>query len=220
MDDAAEESVPDVGRRSETLRTRGSTRRYPRGAVLFREGQRSDSVVLLRSGSVKVSHVTRAGREVLLAVQGAGELLGELGAMDGAPRSATVTAIEDVEAVVVPAAAYREVVAADPDLAFRLLQLVIRRLRAADRMLIEHGAYDARRRVAIRLLELAEAFGQPTDHGVLLRFSQDDLAGWVGTSREAVNRALRVLRDEQLIATGRGTITVLDLDRLAHQTET
>lgn len=96
--------------------------------MLFREGQRSDSVVLLRSGSVKVSHVTRAGREVLLAVQGAGELLGELGAMDGAPRSATVTAIEDVEAVVVPAAAYREVVAADPDLALRLLQLVIRRL--------------------------------------------------------------------------------------------
>lgn len=220
MEDAAGGSVPGEERRAESLRAKGTTRRFPRGTVLFREGQPSDSVVLLRSGTVKVSHLTKAGREVLLAVRGPGELLGELGAMDGAPRSATVTAMEDVETVVVPAASYREMVAADPELAFRLLQLVIRRLRAADRMLIEHGAYDARRRVAIRLLELAESFGQPTDEGVRLRFSQDDLAGWAGASREAVNKALRVLRDERLIATGRGTITILDLDGLARQTET
>ncbi|MBW3621603.1 MAG: Crp/Fnr family transcriptional regulator, partial [Actinobacteria bacterium] len=135
---------------SAQLRSRGIARRYARGSVLCREQQPSDAVFLLQVGRVKVSYLTPEGREVVLALRGPGEVIGELGVLDGGPRSATVTALDDVEAVVVPAARYRELVASDPELSFRLLRLVIGRLRDADRMLVEHGAYDASRRVAIR----------------------------------------------------------------------
>lgn len=126
-----------------------------------------------------------------------------------------MTALDDVEAVVVPAARYRDLVASDPELSFRLLRLVIGRLRDADRMLVEHGAYDASRRVAIRLLELAERFGETSGERVTVQLSQDDPAGWSGASREAVNKALRSLREDGTISTGRGTITILDPGRLA-----
>jgi CRP/FNR family cyclic AMP-dependent transcriptional regulator len=196
---------------------RGTVRRYPRGTVVFREGQPSDAVIRLRSGRAKVSYVTSAGREVVLAVHGPGDVLGELGVLDGGARSATVTALDDVEATVIPAGEYQALVASDPELAWRLLRLVIDRLRDADRRIVEHGAYDTGRRVAIRLVELAERFGEEAAGPVTLRFSQDDLAAWAGASREAVNKALRVLRDEGMVATGRGTITVLDVDALARR---
>lgn len=197
------------------LRSRGVTRRYARGAVLCRERQASDAVFLVQAGRVKVSYLAPEGREVVLALRGPGDVIGELGVLDGGPRSATVTALDDVEAVVVPAARYRDLVASDPELSFRLLRLVIDRLRDADRMLVEHGAYDASRRVAIRLLELAERFGERRADHLTVRLSQDDLAAWSGASREAVNKALRSLREDGVVSTGRGTITILDPDRLA-----
>lgn len=207
-------SAPSADRSSE-LRSRGITRRYPRGSVLCREQQPSDAVFLLQAGRVKVSYLAPEGREVVLALRGPGDVIGELGVLDGAPRSATVTALDDVEAVVVPAARYRDLVASDADLSFRLLRLVIGRLRDSDRMLVEHGAYDASRRVAIRLLELTERFGERQADDLTVRLSQDDLAAWSGASREAVNKALRTMREDGTIATGRGTITILDPDRLA-----
>ncbi|MBW3657159.1 MAG: Crp/Fnr family transcriptional regulator, partial [Actinobacteria bacterium] len=153
-DGAGAPAVPAAS--SSQLRSRGVTHRYPRGSVLCREQQPSDAVFLLQAGRVKVSYLAPEGREVVLALRGPGDVIGELGVLDGGPRSATVTALDDVEAVVVPAARYRDLVASDPELSLRLLRLVIGRLRNSDRMVVEHGAYDASRRVAIRLLELAE----------------------------------------------------------------
>ena len=97
-----------------------------------------------------------------------------------------------------------------------LLRLVTSRLRDADRKRVEFGAFDIAARVAGRLVELADRFGEPVPDGVRIPvpLSQDELAGWVGASREAVAKALRVLRDRGLLTTGRRTMTVLDLDGL------
>ena len=72
------------------------------------------------------------------------------------------------------------------------MRALIGRLRDADRKRIEFGAYDTTGRVAARLVELAERFGEPTEDGLRigLPFSQDELAGWTGASREAVSKAL------------------------------
>jgi CRP-like cAMP-binding protein len=146
-------------------------------------------------------------------VRGPGALLGELSAIDGAPRGASVAALEPVEAVVVPVAAFVDFLRSHAAAAVVLLQLVAGRLRDSDRKRVEFAAYDIAARVARRLLELAERFGEPDEHGVRITvaLSQDELAGWVGASREAVAKALRVLRDRGLVTTGRRTMTVLDL---------
>ena len=79
------------------LMQRAHRRRYRRGTTVFHEGGGSDEVVVVLSGRVKVSTVTGDGKEVVLAFRGPGDLLGELSAIDGEPRSATVGALGLVE---------------------------------------------------------------------------------------------------------------------------
>ncbi|MGH3569971.1 MAG: Crp/Fnr family transcriptional regulator [Pseudonocardia sp.] len=195
---------------------RGRQRRWPVGASLFLEGERSATVVVVVAGRVKVFSLTEEGEEVVLAVRGPGALLGELSAIDGAPRGASIGALEPVVALVVPVAAFVEFLRTHAGAAVVLLRMVTSRLRDADRKRVEFAAYDIAARVARRLVELAIRFGTPDEHGVRITvaLSQDELAGWVGGSREAVAKALRVLRARGLLTTGRRTMTVLDLDGL------
>ncbi len=195
---------------------RGRQRRWPSGATLFLEGDRSESVLVVVSGRVKVFSLTAQGDEVVLAVRGPGALLGEFSALAGGLLSASVSALEPVVGLVMPSSAFIEFLRTRGPAATVLLQLIISRLRDADRKRVEFGAFDIAARVAGRLVELADRFGEPDEHGVRISvaLSQDELAGWVGASREAVAKALRVLRDRGYVTTGRRTMTVLDLDGL------
>lgn len=203
----------------EELTRDGRRRRFRRGATLFNEGERSDRVVVLLSGRVKISYFTEDGAEVMLAVRSPGDLLGELSALDEEPRSATATALEPVEALVVPATRFREFLCAHPRVALVLLEMISRRLRDADRKRVEFGAYDTVGRVARRLLELADRFGEADGDSVriALPLSQDELAGWVGASRKAVGNALGWLRSRGVLETHRRGITIRDMASLRKQ---
>ncbi|WP_238014108.1 Crp/Fnr family transcriptional regulator [Dactylosporangium sp. AC04546] len=198
------------------LEAAGHRRQWKRGAVIYREGSQSESVIVLRSGRAKVSSDTASGTEVVLAVRGPGALLGELSAIDGGPRSATVTALEPLTALSVPSPDFERYLLGHARVSFLLMKELTRRLRDADRKRIEFGAFDTTGRVAARLVELAERFGEQTPEGlrISLPLSQDELAGWTGSSREAVTKALRTLREEGWIQTGRLHVIVHDLSAL------
>src|SRR6185369_15658698 len=106
------------------------------GASLFLEGELSSTVVVVVSGRVKVFSLTDQGEEVVLAVRGAGALLGELSAVDGAPRSASVAALE------LPTTAFTDYLSAHGRAAMVLLRLIAGRQRDADRKRVEFAAYD------------------------------------------------------------------------------
>ncbi|MEV0351040.1 Crp/Fnr family transcriptional regulator [Nonomuraea sp. NPDC050680] len=199
---------------AEEMRAAGRPRRWERGATVMSEGDTSDWVLVLTEGRVKVSSHTSSGTEVVLAVRGPGGLLGEMSAIDGSPRSATVTALEPIAGIVIRD--FPAFLQAHGRIAVLLMQLVTGRLRDADRKRIEYGAFDTTGRVATRLIELAERYGEKTNSGVrvALPLSQDELAGWTGASREAVSKALRLLRDRGLIETGRRRVVIHDLDGL------
>jgi CRP/FNR family transcriptional regulator, cyclic AMP receptor protein len=194
----------------------GRRRRWPAGATLFSEGDRSTTVVLVISGRAKVFSLTAQGGEVLLAIRGPGALLGEMSALDGAPRSASVSALEPLETYVVSVSAFLEFLRTHPGAAVRIVKMIVSRLRDADRKRVEFGTYDTLGRIALRLAELAERFGASQDNAVriTLPLTQDELAAWTGSSRESVTKALRALRRQGVIETSRRSVTVIDLDRL------
>jgi CRP-like cAMP-binding protein len=173
-------------------------------------------VAFLLAGRVKVSFFTAEGAEVVLALRGPGALLGELAALDGQPRSASVTALEPVEALAVSTAEFVDFLQARPGAALVLLRLLSGRLREADRKRVEFGAHHTLGRVAHCLAELAERFGTESARGlrIALPLSQQELAGWTGSSREAVAKALRMLRERGWIATRRREIVIHDLAAL------
>ena len=193
----------------------GAVRRYRRGDVLFHQGDDAGVVVVLRDGHVKAT-MLNDGREVILAFPGPGELLGELSAVDGQPRSATVRAVDEVEALVIPGSAFRAYLERRPRIALVLLRSVTERLRAADRQRVDYAVNDVVVRVAGRLVELCDRFGAQ-DGAVIeigLAITQDELASWAGASREAVAKAMGLLRTLGWIQTERRRILVLDLPAL------
>jgi CRP/FNR family cyclic AMP-dependent transcriptional regulator len=201
-------------------------RRWKRGEVLIHEADRSDWVLMLESGRVKASSHTANGSEVVLAVRGPGALVGELSAVSREPRSATVQALEPVSGLVMPLPDFEVYLKEHGRVAFQLMRLIAERLRDADRKRIEFGASDTTGRVAARLVELAERFGAPAgdaDHPAAIRIalplSQDELAGWIGASREAVSKALGVLRTAGWLRTSRLSVVVIDLDALRGRAE-
>jgi CRP/FNR family cyclic AMP-dependent transcriptional regulator len=207
------ELEPDERAELEAL---GTVRRYARGDVLFHEGDDAGAVVVLLEGRVKAAQVSD-GREVILAFPGPGELLGELSAVDGMPRSSTVRAIDDVEALVVAGSAFRALLDRRPRIALVLLRSVVARLRQSDRRLVDYAVNDVVVRVAGRLVELCDRFGALGQDGRVdtgLAITQDELASWAGASREAVAKAMAILRALGWVQTERRRILVVDLPAL------
>jgi CRP-like cAMP-binding protein len=198
------------------LARRGRSRRLPAGTSLFVEGTRSDAVVVVITGRVKVFSSADDGAEVVLAIRGPGALLGELAAIDERPRSASVKCLEAVVVLTVGLREFTAFLHAHPRTMWLLMRILADRLRDADRKRLEFGAYDTLNRVVRRLVELVDRFGEPTESGIkiTLPFTQDELASWVGGSREAVAKALRALRARGYVRTGRRTVTVVDIEGL------
>ncbi len=198
------------------LRASGRERRYEQGVALFHEGDDAGSVMVLLAGRVKLTVPNSSGREVIVAVRGQGDLLGELAALVDAPRSATVATIEPVDALIVSGSAFATFLDRNPRVGLVILRLVAERLLYADVQQAQFATHDVVGRVAHRLVELTDRFGVETEDGFVLDvpLSQEELAGWTGASREAVNKALQVLRSLHMIETGRRRFTVLDAEGL------
>lgn len=179
------------------LRGAGTRRRYPDGASLFFEGDEAHDAVVLLAGEAKATVTAADGREVILDVLPAGALVGEISALDGRPRSATVTALGTVEVLSVPCGSFAEFLRRHPEVLLQLLVEVADRLRTSDRRQLEFGTADALGRLCGRLLELGDRYGRPLADGtVVVRspLTQTELAAWTGMSRDAVVKSLRALR--------------------------
>jgi CRP-like cAMP-binding protein len=202
------------------LRDEAIVRRYPRGSLLFAEGDPGHEVLIITDGAAKVVVTAPSGREVVLDVVEAGALLGETAAIDGGPRSATALALVPLEVLAIPQRRFRELVDSRPRLAGQLLQLFASRTRDAARRQLELGTNDALGRVCQRLVDLAERYSQSGADGrtvVDAPLTQGELAAWSGLSREAVVKGLRALRRLGWIEVDGRRIVVVDADALAER---
>jgi CRP/FNR family transcriptional regulator, cyclic AMP receptor protein len=194
----------------------GRITRFSRGTRLMHEGEPGESVMLLLEGHVKTSCVTPEGQELVLSFRGPGDVLGEMSFLDSERRSSSVTAIEPVEALVLPARSFRSYLEATPSAAMTMIDVIGRRFRDANRKRVQFGASDTVGRVAARLVELAERYGEEAEGGIRIRLAitQEELGSWTSSSRAGVAKALQTLRELGWIETDRKRITVRDLEAL------
>ena len=205
----------------EALAAAGVEEFFRPGAVLCRAGEDTSQVMVIDSGWVKVSvREGPGGTEKILAVRGQGDVVGERAALTTQARSATVTALDEVSAMVVPAERFAEFLRGHPRAA-EVLERQVTERREEDRMRLFPGdRAGAERRLAWLLSDLAQRRGgyQHTAAAVFtLPMSQQELADWTGTSADAVSRFLRTWRDRGIIARSERSrrLTVIDLDGLA-----
>jgi CRP/FNR family transcriptional regulator, cyclic AMP receptor protein len=196
----------------------GTVRRHQRGTYLLLEGDRSDHVLLLRAGRIKIVRTSDDGRESLIAIREAGDLVGELNVLAGSdePRTASAVALDDVMVQSIAAKDFLAFVAAHSAVSFSLMRQLARRLRESTGRHADAAGYDSLHRVARVLVEHAERFGKPVDGGVVAGagLTQHELAGLVATSPTSVARALSALRARGLVTTARRQIVIRDLEGL------
>jgi CRP/FNR family transcriptional regulator, cyclic AMP receptor protein len=197
---------------AEALMQQVRRRTVRKSEPILRAGAAGDDVVLVLSGHVKLVAYGADKREVVLAIRGRGELIGEMAALAGQRRTATAVAVDDVEVGYLAADELKSFLAAHPDVALVLIRMLVRRLSEADRDRVDLATQDSVGMVAKRLLELSVDHGTRVGAGTLIEFAltQDELASWTGATRETVSRALRLMRQLGWVSTDHRSITVLD----------
>jgi len=192
----------------------GSPVRFPAEQAVFLEGQPSHSVLIIEQGSLKVTRQAADGMEIILAIRGAGEVMGEEGVLMGEVRAATVTAITEVSGLDIAAEQLLDFVEEQRLWPLMYRAAVQRRRQSDQRALL--ARLDVRNRLARWLLELATEVGEEIKDGWAIEstLSQQDLAGRIGASRDAVAIELRRLRESGLVSTGRRRIVLHDLEAL------
>ena len=187
-----------------------------RGEILFNEGDDGNQLYVVTEGKVKLGRTSPDGRENLLAILGPGQMFGELSFFDPGPRSATATAVTDVELKSLGHEALSPVLNAHPDVAHALLNQLAGRLRRTNEVVGDLVFSDVPGRVAKALLDLASRFGRRADDGIHVNhdLTQEELAQLVGASRETVNKALADFASRGWLRLEPRSVVILDLERL------
>jgi CRP/FNR family transcriptional regulator, cyclic AMP receptor protein len=199
------------------------TGRYRRGEVIFRQGDPGDALHIVLGGRVKISTISDTGAQAILTTLRPGEWFGALALLDGAPRSASATAVDATETLVLPRDGFRRLIDQVPAIRDHVLTALARELRRLTRHVEELHFLDIAGRIAARLADLADEQGTPLEYGELRLdgpITQGDLAAMVGSTRQSVNRFLGHLVADGLIRIEREAIVILDMDglrRAAHR---
>jgi CRP/FNR family transcriptional regulator, cyclic AMP receptor protein len=194
----------------------GMTRQYLAGQVLIREGDTTKFVVVLLDGVVKATGLTLDGREALLAIRVGGDIVGEFASLDERPRSSTITTCGTVVGRVIRQADFLAALKRDNLLAEAVNRAVVGKVRAANARRVEFAGYDAPTRLARVLRELAVRYGDRSGNRVVIAWplTQPELASLAAVAEPTAQKALRVLRERGVIATGYRSLTIMDLDEL------
>jgi len=192
--------------------------KYPAGREIFAKGSPGQSLMAVLRGSIKISSLSSDGKEVVFRIINAGEIFGEIAALDGEERSADASAMTDCELLVLHRRDFLRMLEHRADLCMILLRTLCRSLRRTSEQVEDVSFRHLESRVAKALLQLAESVGL---HGVQsksveLHVSQRELGAMAGGSRESVNKILQNWHRQGLIDLGKASILIHDIEALRH----
>ncbi len=177
------------------------SKKFESGNLIFLEETKGENLFFVVEGSVKVTRLSKDGREVILAMLNAGDFFGEMSLLDGESRSANVIALEDTEVLSLYRDDFLDVLNNYPKIAIQLLKEMTSRLRKSDRQIVSLSLSDAEKRIALCIARFADEQGIIKNGQVTIPKIpiQQDIANMAGTSRETVSRAMSILTEEKYI---------------------
>ena len=197
------------------------TRRFRRNEVIFHQGDPGDSLHVLASGAVKIVLPSSEGDEAIIATLTPGDFFGELALLDGAPHSATATAVEPVETLSLARVPFQQLLDEDRGLRTALLSGLAAELRRLTGHVEELHFLDLAGRLAMRLVRLARERDPHAGGEVRLDwpFTQSDLAAMIGGTRQSVNKLLSQLVEDGLLLIEHDTLVIMDLGALTERAD-
>jgi len=190
-----------------------------KGEILFRKGSEGTTLYVIRSGKIKISVTSSMGDEVVLAIFSEGDYFGEMALLDGLPRSADATAIEPSEVLALNQSDFTAFLQNNAAAVQAVLRALSLRLRKTDDLLEDTCFLNISARFAKKLVELTELHGEPAEDAIQIGicFSQRELAGMIGASRESINRELRMLKEKGLVTFSDNKVYIHNLERLKNR---
>ena len=184
--------------------------------IIFRQGDPGSSMMAVLSGRVRICSYSAEGKEVTLNIVRKGEYFGEIALLDGKSRTAEAVAIEETSLLVLERRDFLPFLADRPAACLHLLSVLCARLRQTSQQLEDALFLDLQPRLARCLVRLAERFGKTVGTGIQIdvRLSQQELAAFVGMTRESVNKQLSIWRRDGVVGFSAGTVTIHDLAEL------
>lgn len=192
---------------------------FPAGTSIITAEQPGEVVYIILSGTVKIHVEQSDGTDVIIALLGSGDTVGEMSLIDSSNRSANVITQEETTLLWMDRAAFHHCLQTIPAITYNLVCLLSSRLRLANEQIQSLASLDVYGRVARQILAFARRYGKPTPEGDILipvRLTQSDIAGLVGASRERVNQVIVSYKRRKYISVNQSYyITVHNQEALA-----
>jgi len=185
----------------------------PKGDRIFEKGDDGVGLIGVVSGSVKISVTSTDGRDVVLNIIRSGEVFGEIALLDGRARTANATAMSDCELIVIERREFIPFLRSEPDVTLKLMEILCSRLRRTSEQVQDVTFLNLSTRLAKTLLRLTANAGPSRPKGKVA-ITQRDISQIVGRSRESINKLLRAWARRGWIRLERGSVTVLNADKL------
>ena len=205
-------SDSDLENLSESVRLQS----LKKGQTLFRKGDEGSSLYIIKQGTIKIVLPSRLGDEVIVTMFSEGNFFGEMTLFDGKPRSADALAMEPSKIYVLSRNDFLLFLQSNINAMKSILSQLTNRLRNTDDFLESTCFLSVSARLAKKLLDLAESYGQNDGDGVYidLNLTQKEIGDMIGSTRESINKELKILRDKGLITMQENKIQIVDMTRL------
>jgi CRP-like cAMP-binding protein len=198
----------------ERIASLGRRRNYPRGAIIFSQADPGDALYGVVSGKVLISASAPDGREMFLNIMEPGDTFGEIAMLDGHRRTATANATAACDLVIITRNDFMDFLPREPKLVEHLLELLCQRIRWTSGLAEESALLSVPARLARRLLSLGTLHGRQTAEGIQLSVSQEEVARFMGVSRQVVNQYLQKWKARNWVTLGRGRVVIIDSQAL------
>lgn len=190
---------------------------FSKGDVIFTEGNIANTLYFINEGKIKLYKYTKDGKEQILHILSEGDFFGELELIKPSKYGFNSKAIEDAKICTLTKEEMKDIMMKNPEIGIKVLETVGERLSKVENLVQNLATNDVDSRMAYLIIELMEKYGENVEGNISVKLpiSREDMASFIGVTRETISRKLKKLEDENLIKIiGTKTIIIIDEEGL------